>query len=275
MIERTSDFLSLVGAPRPRSEPAASPRAKSSPKVQFNVMVASIQSRLRKAASLHRDIAASYADFSALGMTDDERDRVDDALVEALEQCEDNIKALSDVADAPGDAGKHRLNVSLLLFDALKDAQQRVNAMRVLRQGHAMSAKPKLCPVVADAPEPHIVPEEPPAELSALSPEELLELEQENKQLESALITEFEEIRHIERASHQVSNLLSLFSEKLMEQHDTISGLYDDAQKTVDVVNQVPEELQRATEHSAGYRRSMLTLFVGMGFFLLAWEWTY
>jgi len=271
MIERTSDFLSLVGAPRPR--PAAS--TKPSPEAQFNVMVASIQSRMRKAASLHRDLAASYADFSALGMTEDERDGVDDALVEALEECEDRIKALSDVAEAPGDVGKHRLNVSLLLFDALKDAQQRVNALRVVRQGHALSAKPKLCPVVADAPEPHVVPDEPPAELSALSPEELLELEQENKQLESALVNEFEEIRQIERASHQVSNLLSLFSERLMEQHETIGGLYDDAQKTVDVVNQVPEELQRATEHSAGYRRSMLALFIGMGLFLLAWEWTY
>jgi len=171
--------------------------------------------------------------------------------------------------------GAHRRGVSLLLSDSLKDLQHRVNSARMLRQRHVLASREKLCPVIADSEvtQRNKHTSTPPPELTSLSPEEMQAIELENKLLEDQLLSEFEEIRGIEKNAHQVSQLLATFSENVMQQSETIGNLYDEAQQNVDIVSQVPDELHQATERSAGFRRVMLLLLLGLGCVLLALDW--
>ena len=94
----------------------------------------------------------------------------------------------------------------------------------------------------------------------------------ENKALEDQLISEFEEIRAIEREAQQVSTLLTTFAEKVAEQSEVVGDLVQEAQSSVEIVQQVPEELRQAAAQGSGLR-GLVGLLVGLAVLLLAMDW--
>jgi t-SNARE complex subunit (syntaxin) len=241
----------------------------------FHKQANAIREKINKTLLVCKEYVSMYADFSpTTGMTDEQRDEIDGVLMESLRECEDLIRKQQsrDSEEDNQSTINHCKSVSLLLQDAVKDAQRRVNNMRMLRQGHVMAARDKFCPVITDYDHHTVHPSSPttqPDLVANLSPEEIQALEQENKDLEEALQNEFEEILKIEKSAQEVSELLAAFSYKVEEQHETIETLFSEAQSNVEVINQVPEELHQATERSAGFRRMMLILLLGLGGFLL------
>jgi hypothetical protein len=272
MIETTSLLRSLLPPPASGAGPGRQPRASSS---SFEAQAGALRARVAKAAAMQADVAPRYANFSASGLTDEERDRIDLVVMDALNQAEDLLRALEqDLGSKPGNnVFAHRRGVAGLLAEQLREVQQKVNATRVLRQRHVMSGRDKLCPVIADSAAYQRRVDKPPAAVELLDADELQAIEYENKLLEDQLLSEFEEVRRIERNAHEVSHLLATFSEKVLEQHEMIGGLYEEAQQNVDIVSQIPTELHQATERSAGFRRIMLLVLLGLGVFLLVMDW--
>lgn len=220
------------------------------------------------------EVMPAYADFQN-GMTDEERDKVDKFVSEALGEVENSIRSLDELnaQEESRDVREHQRGVVMLLFDSVRGVQETTNGARSLRQRHVLSSREKLCSVVTLNENVTIVDEDAVKQLEELDEEEMMLLEQENQQLEEHLSTVLEEARRIERNANEVSTLLAMFSEEVLNQHQVIGDLYDEAQKNVDIVNRVPMELHKAAENGRSFRRFMLIFLLASGLLLLLLDW--
>ncbi len=93
--------------------------------------------------------------------------------------------------------------------------------------------------------------------------------EQENALLEEQLTNELEEARVIERNMVNLSQLISVLSEKVVEQREAIDTIFQEAVDNVNTVSQVPEELRQAKERNSAYKRYAIMFLLFMSISLL------
>lgn len=215
----------------------------------------------------------NYVDFEK-GISERERDKIDALVSEALGEVETIIRKLDEMGGTENqNAREHQKGVVMLLLDSARGLQQITNSARSLRQRHVLSSRTKLCSNITTEEKSAVVDEVAVREIGALDDQEMMMLEQENQKLEQHLSTVLEEARRIEKNAHEVSTLLSLFSEEVMKQHEVIGTIYDDAQNNVDIVNRVPAELIKAAEHGKSFRHFMLAFLLISGLLLLLLDW--
>lgn len=244
---------------------------------EFDALAKRINLKVTSINRLLGEMMPSYADFDT-GMDDEERDRIEAVIAEALEDTEDSIGELERASVSTTllayrkDLAEHYSCVRVLLIDALRDSQQTVNGARILRQRHVMSSRVKLAPVVTT--NDTFVDEQNEAHLlESLDEEELQQLEQENELLHEKLNSELEGAQRIEKTAQQVSDLMALMSDKVLEQHHQLADIYDKAQENNEIIKEVPLHLTRASENGNSFRRFMLIFLLFSGLLLLLLDW--
>jgi hypothetical protein len=231
--------------------------------------------QLAKVKTFLSQVRGIYVDF-VNGMSDDERDRIDGVVSDALGEIESSVRQLEVLSSTQAkseNAREHQKGVTMLLLESIRGIQETANGWRLLRQKHVLNSREKLCSVVTTNEKMAIVDQNALHEISQLDEEERLMLEQENQKLEEDLSNVLEEAKRIERHANEVSSLLTVFSEEVAHQHHVIIALHDDAAKNVDTISHVPQELKRAAEHGESFRKFMLIFLFSSGFFLLFIDW--
>lgn len=270
MLERTDEFASLVWESGGR--PAAKKRR---PGQGFAQLALEVSDALGKVRGLLDQVSKPYLDFSAQGLGDEERDSIEAVLAEALLKAESSLASKPPAKASGANSQDHERGATYLLLDQIRTLQEQCNLLQTARRENLAAKSEKLCPVVSmDGPEQWLPPAAQAArDLFEFSEEEMAELELENQALEERLNTELEEAHKIERTVNEVSELIQLFSAKVLDQHHVIGSLYDDSLYAVDTIREVPKELHKTGEHSKGYRQYMLSFFLIMGLLLLLLDW--
>ncbi|KAH9259044.1 hypothetical protein BASA81_002664 [Batrachochytrium salamandrivorans] len=273
MLERTDEFALLVLEFGGKHPPTAK---KRKPGLGFSQLAVEVSDALGKVRHLLEQVSRPYLDFSAQGMSDEERDSIEGVLAEALLKAESSLASKPLAASVGGvNSQDHERGATYLLLDQIRTLQEQCNLLQTARRENLAAKSEKLCPVVSmDGPEQWL-PQTTQAsrDLFEFSEEEMAELEFENQALEERLNTELEEAHKIERTANEVSELIQMFSTKVLDQHHVIGNLYDDSLYAADTIREVPKELHKTGEHSKGYRQYMLSFFLIMGLLLLLLDW--
>ena len=90
----------------------------------------------------------------------------------------------------------------------------------------------------------------------------------ENEILQAQLERTSHDTSKVEAKITEISNLMSLFTTKVVEQNEQIETLQDEAEDTKENMKKGNEQLMEATKHMSGFRRFIL-LFLYFASFLL------
>lgn len=108
---------------------------------------------------------------------------------------------------------------------------------------------------------------------AGLTPELRAALEAENGALVAQLQNDLDEARTLESKMLEISELLTLFSEKVAEQHETVEALYEDAQTSHEYLVKSTEQLRSAAAHGVDFRLFVMLFLIIASFSLLFLEW--
>ena len=94
-----------------------------------------------------------------------------------------------------------------------------------------------------------------------------------NSLLQHRLESELDDVRTMHAKMLEISSLINTFSTKVMEQHEEVEHIYDDAQRSTDDVARANDLLRSAAEHGNAARKLICGIFVSAGLSLLFLDW--
>jgi syntaxin 18 len=106
-----------------------------------------------------------------------------------------------------------------------------------------------------------------------LSEGEVQMMEQENAVLMHELDGNLDQMRQAESKMHEIVNMLSLFSTKVLEQSETIDCIYDEAVESSSHVRMGNQQLRKALERGVNNRLVTLFALLLASFSLLFLDW--
>jgi outer membrane murein-binding lipoprotein Lpp len=252
---------------------------------------------------------AAAASSSVAPMTDDQRDEIDKEAVEFARACCERIERLDRFEDPAlavsarerargGTALAHRKGARAILFDRLRSVTKVVEAMRSERYRQARLAQrttnisqdeadraQTAAPVAADVfrgweenqragsrADARADGTRGAAEDGAAS-DDLARRRLENQLLQHRLESELDDVRTMHAKMLEISSLINTFSTKVLEQHEDVEHLYDEAQRATDDVSRAKDLLRSAAEHGNAARRIICGIFVSAGLSLLFLDW--
>ncbi|KAJ1740740.1 hypothetical protein LPJ68_003493 [Coemansia sp. RSA 1086] len=109
--------------------------------------------------------------------------------------------------------------------------------------------------------------------LQSLSPQQLQQLQQENKSMENEFSNMLDSIRDTQRSVAEISALQIQLSNELSSQMQQTEQLYNEAVGAVELVEKGNESLVSAHKNQASTRKWVLFIFIMLSFVLLFLDW--
>jgi syntaxin 18 len=106
-----------------------------------------------------------------------------------------------------------------------------------------------------------------------LSVADMQMMEAENASLMQELDGNLDQMRHAEAKMHDIVNMLSLFSSKVLEQSETIECIYDEAVESSSHVRMGNQQLRKALDRGVNNRLVTLFALLLASFSLLFLDW--
>ncbi|CAH1797127.1 unnamed protein product [Owenia fusiformis] len=254
---------------------------------------------------------SSYIKSDKSGMTDAERDQIDEDAQSFMKTCSAAIQSLkqsSNENNVSEQTRDHRQAVFKLMDNYLKlvckmySEQRAIRVKRVvdrkrisrLEPEHKRSKKSELNEAKTDketdikdaetkdseaTTEPKRVPSIPvfddddSANEEELSPEEVQLFQAENEQLFEEMNSMVDEVRQIEGKVVEISRLQEIFTEKVLEQEKDIDRIADTVVSSTENIKDANEEIREAMKNNAGFRVWILFFLVVLTFSLLFLDW--
>mmetsp|Transcript_43170 Transcript_43170/g.69217 ORF Transcript_43170/g.69217 Transcript_43170/m.69217 type:complete len:308 (-) Transcript_43170:4935-5858(-) len=271
-------------------------RSKS---VGFSLEADTIWIKLQGTKQVIGDVVGSYSEFGSYvggsnvkGLTDEERDAFDGKIGRILSEERGKIDSLRDGVVELGSAREgslvaHRQMVVQHLYEFVQEITKMTGELQLLRMRQTVSAKKTLYAseqrdaVIEDLVENEqklpdafsqeglrnrknrfIEEEQDDVDLSDVDDVFLAELQTEQAALKNQLEEEMEGVKQAEKQMHEFSQLLSLFNDKVMEQSESISNIFNDVQKSTNLMDSATDQLFSAKEHGSSFRKYVVIFFV-------------
>jgi syntaxin 18 len=229
-------------------------------------------------------------------MSEEERDCVDEAAEKFMKNCSESVYSLQKQIYSDGITGEqmaaHRKAVVEILKSYLKKVCQLYSEQRAIRVKRSVERRQnsrltssKTLAVSVDSPEVQELPQSPQCEVTPCPPtppyqpsfdlsiEEADTFQQENVQLLEQFHDVTDEVRLIQEKVLQISELQSLFTEKVMEQAKNIELVADNAVTSTENVSAGNEEVRGAIKNRATYRAVVLFILIMLSITLLFLNW--
>jgi len=246
----------------------------------------SLRVRMQTAIDIVIESAERYARRS--GMTDKERDDLDDAVAETIDVCSAGADKLKRQVQANQrsrikqnrDMNACERSIISSLYDQLRQLVSVVKEQQQVRIAHA-GRHGGLARSFFDEFASNNVKEKkqtskglndllPDLHLDAETPESLA---LENEMLEAELHSELDEALKMEKRVAQLSQLIATFNTKVVEQHEQIESIHEEAVTSNAHVENANEQLQQATERGSSFARFVTFFILLLSFMLLFMDW--
>lgn len=251
-------------------------------KDSFSEAAKEVKAVLRKCRALLLDNVQAYSTFQG-GMTDRERDEIDDKVGKYLswvgKQLENLRAAISDADLALAREGSfvaYKHSCIGMMMDETQELSKVSGDLQLLRMKRAVMSRPSLAVRDGDtgfdstsvrkrkkpnnSDTPALVEEHgEDDEFDDLGEELRKELELENLALQSKLEEELSGVIKAEQQLSQISELLNVFNEKLVEQRDYVEFISEQTKKSVQVMDQGNEQLRKTDQR---YKNDLRVFYI-------------
>nr|CCA17598.1 conserved hypothetical protein [Albugo laibachii Nc14] len=258
----------------------------------FNARAVEIKWQISDMENILRQSIRSYVDpryhLSAFAsddlMTEEERDAMDEEIMEMVRLCVESIDKLKDcIASASSkSAEEHQHQIVTYLLQRLQSITNVTKMMQKSRSVHSIltsgrllphadqirvasmdikiekHASPRLSISKIASPNRSVAPKSQPAHMSSD-----LQLQQENESLHQHFEESLEDARKMETKMTEISHLMSQFSSKIMDQQADITLIHQHAQSTQLNLQQSTKILHRAYELGNGYGFAVFCVYAG------------
>ena len=194
---------------------------------------------------------------------------------------EDGKVGRKGVAGGVDGKGKEE-KVEELKLDTKADTAVSKNQWTRLAQQHNNASTDTIAPSAPQPPRPtaQLTDSDLSAPSSAAAANEAtpgftLQLEQENLQLFSSLSTHLSQLHQAESTASSVSQLLSLFQSRVLEQSEQIERIEGNVVDSVALVERGVEQLRKAASRGASFRLMVMFMILLLSFCLLFLDWYY
>lgn len=222
-------------------------------------------------------IGVAHSPGGAMSM--DDRDALEKEVRLFSDSCTKSIDALKaqvGESDESRDCRAHRHTLVLCLFAALQKVTEAMRNMKLTKTQQTREQALRRHPSKYVPHETKIPTEQPINEGeidTGFSKEEELAFEAENADLIELLDDDMSQARKAEKALVEISQAVSLFSEKVMEQEEQIKAIYETSVKSVSHVESGTKELQKALQRNVSFRVSILFFLATASLSLLFLDW--
>lgn len=247
----------------------------------------------------------SYIGGDINGMTDEERNQIDNDAQFFMRKCSTSINDLNAEASTEkkdSQLGVHRKAVIQLLRDYLKEVCKVYSQQKAIRVKRAVDRKKlsRLNPQhteqttkrpadilnqmrkekselttkeVVNATVPEIPENRDEEIIENYTKEEIQLFEQENEVLLNEMNNIVDEVRQIEGKVVEISQLQEIFADKVLDQANQIDKTHETAVTTTDNIKDGNENIREAIKNSATFRVWILFFLVMCTFSLLFLDW--
>ena len=305
-MDRTVFFKACVKAIRTRNQAAKLPDTtskdtsnilgKNRPKVttEFGLKASEVKqsvSKLKQFLLKHRKDyinVVSHVSSGIAGMSDRERDQIDQDAETFIRTCSTAIQSLKGEVVSQKNSEQvteHRCNVLEILERFLKATCKLYSEQRAIRVKRVVEKK-RISRLQCDSKkqseiETTIATKDSTSSHTdgvsdvehSFSPEELQTFEQENKRIFDEMNSLANEVRNIEGRVVEIAKLQEVFSEKVLEQTKQIDHVYETTVKTTENVKDGNENIREAIKNNASFRVWILFFLVMCSFSLLFLDW--
>lgn len=268
MVDRTEEFWALVNQKPPPLDLKTKLDAFTR---ECNVVLDQISSL---GGSVQR-IFADYVDATGMSsMTNSERTSIDAQLQASMLVARKKIMKIKSTFAEEGSVQRHRDNMlEILLFCLQKLAQltKRKRKMRldiVVRRLQTNTTAPTLDDGLVQA-----VEWKKSDDTLAVDVDETTELLAESLAMQENHSSEFDEIRACMKKLEEIGELMTEFTTQIEMQTELVSGIQENAEGSVDEMEQANKYLRRTVESNSTFRWFMIVFFYGTGLFLLFYDW--
>eukprot|EP00743_Colponemidia_sp_Colp-15_P009201 GILK01010041.1.p1 GENE.GILK01010041.1~~GILK01010041.1.p1 ORF type:complete len:324 (+),score=49.99 GILK01010041.1:31-972(+) len=310
MADRTKDFKRCVQSHRAEHSlktPASEILKRAKPTSSFTSAARDIARSIDDMSKLLHSQRDAYMDLyrhlhpQAAGMTDEERNQMDDDTMQFVRQCGERLEEMKQAVgplpsrkDPLYSSRSHQHGVLMCLYYSLQGIAQMVQEQRRARLEYAMRSKSlfhrhyhggRSKPATAHgtqhtSPTTKHKPTDKPAEdeatarlLAGLTLAERQQLEMENTSLLNELVTDLDMVREAERKMNDISNLVGTFATKVLEQQHITDHIFKEAQESTHHVEKGAEQLSKALARSSSYGKLVSMFILVMAFCLLFLDW--
>lgn len=288
-VDRTGEFLAALashhGISSPQSASALVRQPDRSSRHAFTLSAEALTGRISAMRQFTRKCARRYEDFSARGMSDDERDEIDSAVGQFLRDAMGQIEALKTEAVREveqrrgGSFAAHKLGVVVVLNEDLQGVSTAAERLRGVRIGRALREKGRVgvsydAGVARELAAERREREEREGGEEAAEMEVLRqEFERENVALVGELVETRERVREAERTVFEIANLNHVFATKVLEQAREIEVLYELAVEATGHVERGNRELRKMKRRGPvlQYGFAAFAVFLTLAILFLDW----
>lgn len=209
-----------------------------------------------------------FVTSQASKMSDVERDELEQEVSKFGKVCSKKIETLATSIghdEANQDTVVHQRTVIICLCSAVKHLGDELKALKAFRHQRAsVRLQPEHKTLAASL-------DSDTFEASSVSPEELKELQEENKQLQHTLNHDIEAIHAVEQGTMEIAKFSEIFSAHLLEQEQQINNIFESILESTVLVKAGDEELRKAEQGSAFPLQFYVLLITSFSLGFLHW----